>query len=296
MKKLVIIAVMLSLIAQVGVTNAQTKEYDYFNSGLYVDVNASYGLELQEQSMDYSIKVAGGYRLCPQFAVAAGFGGTNNMRDGITSVPVFVKLRSDFLDRKVSPYAALEVGYNIMFNVNRKDWKVIQGNSQYTNEGVRKVTGTDVSNMSDKDMNDVVNGYLSDYKLQLQNSGYTETEVNRMVAEKDAQMKCFPGGTNEFVNPAEHTDDMRFSQQGLYVDLEIGVSFKVNDINRVNVGLTAGYAGYTDALCVRTIDNKFPNFARTYTRRDGSRVMIQGHDPIMERMRFHAGIKVGVSF
>ena len=286
----------ITLLMMPMLLKAQENSFDHFNKGFYLDVNASYGIEMKESSMDYSIKAAGGYRLCPQFAVAAGFGGTNNMRDGITSVPVFVKLRSDILDRKVSPYAALEVGYNIMFNVNRKDWKVIQGNSQYTNEGVRKVTGTDVSNMSDKDMNDVVNGYLSDYKLQLQNSGYTETEVNRMVAEKDAQMKCFPGGTNEFVNPAEHTDDMRFSQQGLYADLEIGVSFKVNDINRVNVGLTAGYAGYTDALCVRTIDNKFPNFARTYTCRDGSRVMIKGHDPIMERMRLHVGVKVGVSF
>lgn len=286
----------ITLLMMPMLLKAQENSFNHFNKGFYLDVNASYGIEMKESSMDYSIKAAGGYRLCPQFAVAAGFGGTNNMRDGITSVPVFVKLRSDFLDRKVSPYAALEVGYNIMFNVNRKDWKVIQGNSQYTNEGVRKVTGTDVSCMSDKDMNDVVNGYLSDYKQQLQNDGYSESEIGRMVAEKDAQMKCFPGGTNEFVNPAEHTDDMRFSQQGLYADLEIGVSFRINDINRVNVGLTAGYAGYTDALCVRTIDNKFPNYARTYTRRDGSRVMIKGHDPIMERMRLHVGVKVGVSF
>lgn len=275
---------------------AQENRFSHFNKGFYLDVNASYGLEMKESSMDYSIKAAGGYRFCPQLAVAVGFGGTNNMRDGITSVPVFIKFRSDFLDRKVSPYAALELGYNIMFNINRKDWKVILGNNQYTNEGVRNVTGTDVSNMSENEMNDVVNDYLADYKQQLHNDGYKEDDITRMISEKDALMKCFPNATNEYVNPAEYADDIRFSQQGLYADIEIGVSFKVNDINRVNVGLTAGYAGYTDALCIRTLDNKFPNFARIYTHRDGSKVMIQGYDPIMKRMRFHAGIKVGVSF
>lgn len=54
--------------------------------------------------------VVNGYRVCPQFAVGGGIG---FLFFGNLNIPLFLHLRSDFLNRRVSPYFALNLGYNL---------------------------------------------------------------------------------------------------------------------------------------------------------------------------------------
>ena len=69
-----------------------------------------------------SLTMINGYRVVPQFALGVGIGVemfayTSNY--GVLDyspefgLPIFLHLRSDFVDGKVSPYAAFNVGYNV---------------------------------------------------------------------------------------------------------------------------------------------------------------------------------------
>lgn len=71
-----------------------------------------------------SVSMINGYRVLPQFAVGVGVGAemffytwgdyNGNVYTGPElSMPVFLHLRSDFIDGKVSPYVAVNAGYNV---------------------------------------------------------------------------------------------------------------------------------------------------------------------------------------
>lgn len=66
-----------------------------------------------DNGLSMGFNIINGYRVCPQFAVGGGVGVLGDFFWGDFTVPIFLHLRSDFLDRKTSPYLAFNVGYNI---------------------------------------------------------------------------------------------------------------------------------------------------------------------------------------
>ena len=62
---------------------------------------------------DFGFTMVNGYRVVPQFAVGVGVGLKACFYDGGLFMPVYLHLRSDFLNRPVSPYFALDLGYNV---------------------------------------------------------------------------------------------------------------------------------------------------------------------------------------
>jgi len=78
-----------------------------------------------------SVTMINGYRIIPQFAAGIGVGaqmliysvfdGNNDQRDIVMSLPVFLHLRSDFIEGKVSPFVALNIGYNVLTSDDIKD-------------------------------------------------------------------------------------------------------------------------------------------------------------------------------
>jgi len=74
-----------------------------------------------------SITMVNGYRVVPQFAVGIGVGveifsyndnyvfGYNDHHTEF-ALPIFLHLRSDFIDGKVSPYVAFNAGYNVLLS------------------------------------------------------------------------------------------------------------------------------------------------------------------------------------
>jgi hypothetical protein len=74
-----------------------------------------------------SLNIINGYRFMPQFAIGLGVGLETFMytvpdwdygKYSDIVIPVFLHLRSDFIDGKVSPYAAFNIGYNILLDGN----------------------------------------------------------------------------------------------------------------------------------------------------------------------------------
>ena len=80
----------------------KNKQYEYFQRGAFFSVDLSAGNTFNERiNTSYGIDMTGGYRFCPQFVIAVGFGGhaytspTATISGGelrnnqTTSVPVF---------------------------------------------------------------------------------------------------------------------------------------------------------------------------------------------------------------
>ena len=93
------------------------KEPKPFNKrkGYFGLIEAGYGFEFIGWENMISAKVIQGYRVSPLFGVGFGVGFNNNFDDNF-SIPLFVHLRSEFLERGTTPFASLNFGYNILVN------------------------------------------------------------------------------------------------------------------------------------------------------------------------------------
>ena len=66
------------------------------------------------ESLRIGATIINGYRILPQFAIGAGVGLQAYALDyGEMTIPIFVHLRSDFLNKKASPFVAFNIGYNL---------------------------------------------------------------------------------------------------------------------------------------------------------------------------------------
>ena len=124
MKRVLISSVFMILITVTSFATNKGKQYEYFQRGAFFSVDFTAGNTFNERiNSSYGIDMTAGYRFCPQFVLAAGFGGyaysaeTSTVSGGelrnnqTTSVPVLIRLRSDILDKKVTPYVQLDLGY-----------------------------------------------------------------------------------------------------------------------------------------------------------------------------------------
>ena len=125
---------------------------EYFRRGLYVSVDFAPGTVFNgnrvnnESNSSYGTDIAIGYRFLPQFVLAVGTGAhsysnkTFTCGDTVrrkvenTCVPVFIRLRSDFLDREVTPYVQMDLGYSFMEMYTRNDaGRVKYSQDRFTN-------------------------------------------------------------------------------------------------------------------------------------------------------------------
>lgn len=138
MKRAMSLCIMMMLFSSSLSASGEGDRNDYFRKGLYLGLDFSVGSAVNENSgrarnTCYGTDVALGYRFCPQMALAVGVGthafsnrtltcgGTVPRKVENTCVPVCIRLRSDLLDRKVSPYVQVDMGYSFMFMYDRTD-------------------------------------------------------------------------------------------------------------------------------------------------------------------------------
>ena len=245
--------------------------YKYFVRGFYGSLEGSYGMVLDGNEPgypDYGIKIATGYRLCPQLVASIGFEGVNSMTTGTTAVPVFVQFRSDFIDAKVSPYAMLELGYAFQFTVCKRSQEIIKVNDKIFTERLGNMT---------------LDQYLSQFF------------PDRREEELD-KLKQFPNGSRQYISYDRYSGDMCFSKDGPYASLTLGLSWKTG-VNRMNVGITAGVSEYYLGTSVRTYENQYLDFGCVYPDPDGNKVIVRGKPPHSgDRYKFSFRVCLGFSF
>lgn len=207
-------------------TNAN---FNTFNNGFkqalsFDELDALSDLELNQlkkdafkrTGIDLNAKFAAGYRIIPQFTIAAGFGLNMalNLHSNVEtlSLPVFIRLRSDFLDRKISPFVELDLGYAFMFKstiagptglYNRKDYS---HSTEYA--------------WFDKDTKINFVDIWDEMENQGKDTGYFE----------------FPSGNTIYTNVVNY-DVIR---NGMFGELTLGVGFGLKNGSRINIGVSGG--------------------------------------------------------
>jgi hypothetical protein len=241
-----------------SVTYASGKP-EYFQKGAFFSVDLSAGNTFNERvNTSYGIDMAAGYRFCPQLVVAAGFGGysyknaTATVSGGelrnnqTTSVPVFLRLRSDILDRKISPYVQLDLGYSFVFLYSRDAADKIRYNDQVFIHRVKEMGFASLD--------------LYEEYFRGQYAGQTSQAVDALWNAELSRLKQFTNGRYEYI-PMEDVH-MQYGKKGLFFNLEFGAGWQVCDRIRMNAGVSAGLSQSYYGTCLRTIDNRFLEFGR----------------------------------
>ena len=199
-----------------------------------------------------------GYRFCPQFVIAAGFGGhaytaaTATVSGGelhnnhTTSVPVFIRLRSDILDRKVSPYAQLDLGYSFVFLYSRDAADKIKYNNQVFIHRLKEMGFATLE--------------LYEEHFRGLHADKTAQAVDVLWNAELSRLKQFTNGRYEYI-PMEDVH-VQYGKKGLFCNLEFGAGWQVCDKIRMNAGISAGLSQSFYGTCLRTNDNRFLQFGR----------------------------------
>ena len=256
MKSFLITCICMMLLTSVA--NASEKP-EYFQKGAFFSVDLSAGNTFNERvNTSYGIDMAAGYRFCPQFVLAAGFGGysyknaTATVSGGelrnnqTTSVPVFLRLRSDILDRKISPYVQLDLGYSFVFLYSRDAADKIRYNDQVFIHRVKEMGFASLD--------------LYEEYFRGQYAGQTSQAVDALWNAELSRLKQFTNGRYEYL-PMEDVH-MQYGKKGLFFNLEFGAGWQVCDKIRMNAGVSAGLSQSYYGTCLRTIDNRFLQFGR----------------------------------
>lgn len=89
----------------------------FASKGYFGQAEFNFGVYNDNHFRGYGIDVINGYRTSPWFAVGVGVGARYMDWDAL-AVPFYVHLRTDILDRKVTPYFAANIGGAYMFGMN----------------------------------------------------------------------------------------------------------------------------------------------------------------------------------
>ena len=280
-----------------SVTNASEKP-EYFQKGAFFSVDLSAGNTFNERiNTSYGIDMTAGYRFCPQFVLAAGFGGhsyknaTATVSGGelrnnqTTSVPVFLRLRSDILDRKVSPYVQLDLGYSFVFLYSRDAADKIRYNDQVFIHRVKEMGFASLD--------------LYEQYFRGQYVGQTSQAVDALWNAELSRLKQFTNGRYEYI-PMENVH-VQYGKKGLFCNLEFGAGWQVCEKIRMNAGISAGLSQSYYGTCLRTNDNRFLQFGRVdflpYEKEE-TKVYVRtlGGADFKDSFEFDLKIKIGFTF
>ena len=256
MKRFLITSITLLVLASVA--HASEKP-DYFQKGAFFSVELSAGNTFNERiNTSYGIDMAAGYRFCPQLVLAAGFGGysysaeTSTVSGGelrknqTTSVPVFIRIRSDILDRKVSPYVQLDLGYSFVFLYSRDAADKIKYNDQVFIHRVKEMGFATLD--------------LYEEHFRGLHAEKTAQAIDALWNAELSRLKQFTNGRYEYI-PMKNVY-LQYGKKGLFCNLEFGAGWQVCDKIRMNAGLSAGLSQSYYGTCLRTNDNRFLEFGR----------------------------------
>ena len=298
MKRFLASGICLMMLATITHAAEKDSQPQYFQKGAFFSVDLSVGNTFNERvNTSYGIDMAGGYRFCPQFVLAAGFGGysyknaTATVSGGelrnnqTTSVPVFLRLRSDILDRKVSPYVQLDLGYSFVFLYSRDAADKIKYNDQVF---IHKVKEMGFASLD-----------LYEEHFRNQYADKTVQAVDALWKAELSRLKQFTNGGYEYI-PMEDVH-VQYGKNGLFFNLEFGAGWQVCDNIRMNAGISAGLSQSYYGTCLRTNDNRFLQFGRVdflpYEREeDKVYVRTLGTPDFRDSFELDLKVKIGFTF
>ena len=270
MKKIYILAVVAALLN----TNlfAQSVSLD---RGFYCNLEFVAGMSINEKNPvgEGGLNVAMGYKLNPHLTIAGGvgFNSPNIYRDNASiSIPFYFRLRSDFLNKAISPYAEFDLGYNLcMPNGNIK-------------KGERILTNT------------------TELSYKWAEKGFSSRE--EWMAETGASEKdllTFGNGSDAYLNLVDGRDS--YVSDGLFARLTFGLSWKAGE-HRMNFGVSAALAQYywgtwvTDRFTNRNVKYGYVDNLAGIGDERGDTIISVGDNQFFSKFRPSLQVKLGFTF
>lgn len=276
------------------------KKAVHFRRGIYAGAEVSAGLCLAGRDEaffrgrraghpDYAFAIWGGWRALPQFAMAIGFEGSNSVSTGTTSVPVFLRLHSDFLDRRVSPFVQIDAGYAFQFAPSRRGAEDLRLNREPFPDKYKGFASAD----------EYLNAHIADYLDRF--AGLPQEELDRIAAEERSRewqrLCCFPNGERHYL-PWEAYDTYGcFSKDGFFGCITLGAGFGVGkEKGRLSLGISAALAQYSGTVSLRTQNGKFLGFSVPAMLPDGTPVLTERTSLADNRLRAELRIRLSYDF
>lgn len=272
----------------------------HFRRGIYAGAEVSAGLcfALKDEAFfsrniaghpDYALALWGGWRALPQFAIALGFEGSNSVRTGTTSVPVFVRIRSDLLDRRISPFVQIDAGYAFQFAPSRRGTEDLSLNKEPFPEKYKGFASAD----------EYLNAHIADYLDRF--AGLPQDEIDRIAAEersREWQRLCsFSNGRRHYLEWEDFSNYGNFSKDGFFGSITLGAGFGVGkEHGRVSLGVCACLAQYSGTVSLRTQSGKFLNYSVPDVLPDGTKVLTERTSLMDNRLRAELRIRLSYDF
>lgn len=309
MRKSTVTAVFLSAMASLSFSrtaSSQTKGSASWN-GVFAGIEVSAGVvtagaertgqgrdEMRGKSgavfgmPDYGLGMFCGYRFRPQFAVAAGIGGNNSVVTGTTSMPIFLRLRSDILDRRVSPMVQIDAGYAFQFAYSKRTVSELSYNSDVFTERY--------ASLGFKNAEEYVNAGIEEFIAGL--GDMSDIDAARLIEDERSRimnsLRCFGNGQRSYL-PSDALDELgNFSRDGFFGSLTVGISIGIGkEHSRICAGVSVDIAQYSYSIPLRTPDNRFINISVPATLPDGTPVIVARtslkDNPLCLALRFRLG-------
>jgi len=204
----------------------------------YCGVGTEFGASFDKgaAAFEYGLDAALGWEFDRRFVLAAGTGGVTSDREGTTSVPFFLRLRSLMMDTSVSPLLGLDLGYAVLVpKTTAKHTEISVNNTRLSYEWYEA-------------------GYGSEEEY-LELSGDPEGE----------NLYEFPGGGRTYL-PAE---DAIYGRDGLFASLSAGASFRASAY-RIELSVSLAAYQYYKGHVVSFYDNTRTRYGRPVNLNGGS--------------------------
>lgn len=298
-------AVFLSAVLPVSAA-AQKAESGHFRKGIFAGAEISSGISLaispQSGSQvpsrggtagrlmpDYAFGLFCGYRILPQLAAAAGFEGSNSVVTGTTSLPVFIRLRCDLSDRKVSPFIQVDAGFAFQFTPSRRSSDDIAMNTEPFPERFSGFASAD----------DYLDAHVSDYLGRF--TGLPQDELDRIAGEERERERIrlcsFANGQRSYLPTEALRQYGHFSKDGFFGCMTLGIGVGLGkERQRLSLGVAAGVAQCSMTVSLRAQDSSFRNFSVADKLPDGTAVITECTSLRDKALRTGLRVRIGYEF
>ena len=189
------------------------------------------------------------------------------------------------MDRKVTPYAQLDLGYSFVFLYSRDAAQKIKYNDKFFMDRIEDMGFATL---------DLYETYFRE-----QYDGKNPQTIDALWNAELSRLKQFTNGSNEYI-PLNDLHQ-QYGKKGAFTSLDLGVSWAVGERSRMNAGISAGLSQSFYGTCLRTNDNQFLHFGREdYLPYDKAEekvyVRTLGQRDFKDSFELDLKVKIGFSF
>lgn len=275
-----------------GIVSAQEKGN---NDVIHFDATPSFRMALNDNQMHYGygLDLFVSYKFIPELSlgVVCGFN-TYVPSTKSVSLPLQLRIKSEFLKGPVTPYVQCGFGYAFDLTSKIKNTRQVQINKEYYPERYQSLGF------------DTADGYIDYCVQQIYNryEGVTDKDKLQEMNQEAAQardeairyLSSFATGSNMYVSADDPS--LNYMKQGLVFDVGCGASWRVSQICSLYCGVSLGCSQAFYGIMVQTPSGTVITFDSPDSLPNGDKVIASGRRQFWKRFDTDIQFCIGISF